>query len=143
MVPELAVSALACTRIGAIHSIVFGGFSPESLIGRIEDCKPSLIVTSDGGYRGGKFIDIKKNIDQALDKSHTKVKNVIVVKRTGMEGDLNWQEGRDHWWHYLMRNSSSVCEPYKADAEDPLFILYTSGSTGKPKACCILLPVIC
>jgi acetyl-CoA synthetase len=112
---------------------VFGGFSPESLIGRIEDCKPSLIVTSDGGYRGGKVIDIKKNIDLALEKSETKVKNVIVVKRTGMEGDLNWIEGRDHWWHYLMKNSSSVCEPYKADAEDPLFILYTSGSTGKPK----------
>jgi acetyl-CoA synthetase len=133
MVPELAISALACTRIGAIHSIVFGGFSPESLIGRIDDCKPSLIVTSDGGYRGGKIIDIKKNIDLALEKSETKVKHVIVVKRTGMEADLNWKEGRDHWWHYLTKNSSSVCEPYKADAEDPLFILYTSGSTGKPK----------
>ncbi|HMV42756.1 MAG TPA: acetate--CoA ligase [Leptospiraceae bacterium] len=133
MIPELAIAALACTRIGAIHSVVFGGFSPESLIGRIEDCKPKLIVTSDGGYRGGKAIDIKKNIDLALQKSEVKIKNVIVVKRTGMEADLNWQEGRDHWWHYLMKTASTECEPYKANSEDPLFILYTSGSTGKPK----------
>jgi acetyl-CoA synthetase len=133
MIPELAISTLACTRIGAIHSIVFGGFSPESLIGRIDDCKPSLIVTSDGGFRAGKIIDMKKNVDEALEKTSTKIKSVIVVKRTGIESNLHWVENRDAWWHFLMKESSAVCEPLKADSETPLFILYTSGSTGKPK----------
>lgn len=133
MIPELAIATLACTRIGAIHSIVFGGFSPESLIGRIDDCKPSLIVTSDGGFRAGKIIEMKKNVDEALEKTSTKIKSVIVVKRTGIESNLHWVENRDAWWHFLMKESSAVCEPLKADSETPLFILYTSGSTGKPK----------
>jgi acetyl-CoA synthetase len=132
MIPELAISALACTRIGAIHSIVFGGFSPESLVGRIEDCKPKLIITSDGGFRAGKIIDMKKNIDIALEKSKEKVNTVIVVKRTGLD-TIDWKEGRDSWWHFLMKQSKNYTEPSKQDSEDPLFILYTSGSTGKPK----------
>jgi acetyl-CoA synthetase len=135
MIPELAISALACTRIGAIHSIVFGGFSPEALHSRIDDCKPSLIITSDGGFRGGKTIDLKNNVDIAVERSHERIKDVVVVRRTGHEANLNWIDGRDHWWHFLMKSHdiSSVCEPYKANSEDPLFILYTSGSTGKPK----------
>ncbi len=133
MIPELAIAALACTRIGAIHSIVFAGFSPEALHNRIDDCKPSLIITADGGFRGGKIIDLKHNVDLALKSCETRVNNVIVVRRTGLEATLNWQENRDHWWHYLIKNVPNECEPYKANAEDPLFILYTSGSTGKPK----------
>lgn len=135
MIPELAIAALACTRIGAIHSIVFGGFSPEALVGRIDDCKPKLVITSDGGFRGGKIIDLKKNVDIALERSEVKIHDLIVVRRTGMESNLDWKEGRDHWWHYLMKSHdiSSECEPYKSNSEDPLFILYTSGSTGKPK----------
>jgi len=133
MIPELAIAALACTRIGAIHSIVFGGFSPEALHSRIDDSKPSLIITADGGFRGGKIIDLKHNVNLALKVSTTKVKNIIVVRRTGMEANLNWNEETDHWWHYQMQTVSSECEPYKANSEDPLFILYTSGSTGKPK----------
>ncbi|MCB1189356.1 MAG: acetate--CoA ligase [Leptospiraceae bacterium] len=135
MIPELAIAALACTRIGAIHSIVFGGFSPESLISRIEDCQPSLVITSDGGYRGGKVIDLKINVDKALEKSSWKVNTVIVVRRTGLEMNLNWYEERDRWWHNAMKRPeiTSHCDPYEANAEDPLFILYTSGSTGKPK----------
>ena len=135
MIPELAISALACTRIGAIHSIVFGGFSPEALHSRIDDCKPTLIITSDGGFRGGKTIDLKNNVDIAIERSHERIKDVVVVRRTGHEATLNWIDGRDHWWHFLMKSHdiSSVCEPYKANSEDPLFILYTSGSTGKPK----------
>ncbi len=135
MIPELAISALACTRIGAIHSVVFGGFSPESLVGRFEDCKPSLVITSDAGYRGGKIIDMKKNVDIAIEKSTHKIQNTIVVERVKHDGLIQWKEGRDHWWHYLMREPEieSYCEPEHMDAEDPLFILYTSGSTGKPK----------
>ncbi|TGN20295.1 acetate--CoA ligase [Leptospira idonii] len=135
MIPELAISALACTRIGAVHSIVFGGFSPEALVGRIEDCKPTLVITADGGYRGGKPIDLKKNVDTALDQSKIKIDSVIVVKRTGDEGNLNWKEGRDRWYHFLMKDPAikAECPPAEMDAEDPLFILYTSGSTGKPK----------
>ncbi len=135
MIPELAITALACTRIGAIHSVVFGGFSPESLVDRIEDCTPSLIVTSDAGYRGGRVIDMKRNVDAALEHSSHSVDNVIVVRRVGDEKILNWKDGRDHWYHYLMKEEgvNSYIEPEHMDAEDPLFILYTSGSTGKPK----------
>lgn len=135
MIPELAIAALACTRIGAIHSIVFGGFSPEALHGRIDDCKPKIVITSDGGFRGGKVVDLKKNVDIALERSEIKIQDVVVVRRTGLESNLDWKEGRDHWWHYLMKSHdiSNECEPYKANSEDPLFILYTSGSTGKPK----------
>lgn len=135
MIPELAIATLACTRIGAVHSVVFGGFSPEALLGRIEDCKPTLVITADGGYRGGKPVELKKNVDVALEESKYKVKDVIVVKRTGDEGNLNWKEGRDHWYHYLMKESDikKECPPVPMDSEDPLFLLYTSGSTGKPK----------
>lgn len=135
MIPELAIATLACTRIGAVHSVVFGGFSPEALLGRIEDCKPTLVITADSGYRGGKPVELKKNVDVALEESKYKVKDVIVVKRTGDEGNLNWKEGRDHWYHYLMKESDikKECPPVQMDSEDPLFILYTSGSTGKPK----------
>jgi acetyl-CoA synthetase len=135
MIPELAIAALACTRVGAVHSIVFGGFSPEALHSRIDDCKPKLVITSDGGFRGGKIIDLKKNIDIALEKSDVKVKDVIVVRRTGIESNLKWVDDRDHWWHFQMKSSdiANYCDPYKANSEDPLFILYTSGSTGKPK----------
>lgn len=135
MIPELAISCLACTRIGAVHSVVFGGFSPEALQGRIDDCKPTLVITSDGGYRGGKSIDLKKNIDTAIQNSKQKIKSVIVVRRTSDETNLQWKDGRDHWWHLLMKDQSisDYCIPAEMDSEDPLFILYTSGSTGKPK----------
>jgi len=135
MIPELAISTLACTRIGAVHSVVFGGFSPEALLSRIEDCKPSLVITADGGYRGGKPIDLKKNIDAALEQTKVQINDVIVVRRTGDETNLNWKEGRDHWYHFLMKDKElkTYCQPAEMDAEDPLFILYTSGSTGKPK----------
>lgn len=135
MIPELAISALACTRIGAVHSVVFGGFSPEALLGRIEDCKPSLVITADGGFRGGKPIELKKNVDVAISQSKISIKNVLVVRRTGDEASLNWKEGRDHWYHYMMIDPEikKDCPPVPMDSEDPMFILYTSGSTGKPK----------
>jgi acetyl-CoA synthetase len=130
MVPELAISVLACARIGAIHSVVFGGFSPDSLSGRIQDCDSNLVITSDEGVRGGKPIPLKANTDAAL-KSCPTVKNCIVVKRTG--GAIEWTEGRDVWYEDLMAKASADCPPEEMNAEDPLFILYTSGSTGKPK----------
>ncbi|MBI3394615.1 MAG: AMP-binding protein, partial [Spirochaetia bacterium] len=133
MIPELAISVLACARIGAVHSVVFGGFSPEALIGRIDDCKPSLIITSDIGFRGGRNIEMKKNVDAALERSEVKVNHVLVVRRESRENILHWVDGRDKWWHLLTREASGVCEAEWMDAEDPLFILYTSGSTGKPK----------
>jgi acetyl-CoA synthetase len=135
MIPELAIFALACTRIGAIHSVVFGGFSPESLQSRIDDAKPSLIVTSDAGFRGGRIIDMKKNVDEALLKSEHKVPHVIVTERVGNETYTVWNEGRDHHLRDILNSPdlSDECPPEEMDAEDPLFILYTSGSTGKPK----------
>ncbi len=134
MIPELPIFMLACARIGAIHSVVFGGFSADSLQSRIEDAKPSLIVTSDAGYRGGKIIDMKKNVDEALNKSSHKVDHVIVVERVGNGHYTNWVEGRDHHLKDLLAGDISFeCPPEEIDAEDPLFILYTSGSTGKPK----------
>ncbi|UOG52594.1 acetate--CoA ligase [Leptospira noguchii] len=135
MIPELAITILACTRIGAIHSVVFGGFSPEALQSRIDDCKPKLVVTADGGFRGGKPIELKKNVDLALENSREKVKTVIVVRRTGNESGLTWKDGQDYWYHFLMNDPELpfYCKPEEMDAEDPLFILYTSGSTGKPK----------
>jgi acetyl-CoA synthetase len=135
MIPELAIATLACTRIGAVHSVVFGGFSPEALVSRIDDSKPCIVITADGGYRGGKQIALKSNVDAALDISKVKINNVVVVRRTGDEGALKWKEGRDHWYHFLMKDPSlkSECAPVAMDSEDPLFILYTSGSTGKPK----------
>jgi acetyl-CoA synthetase len=130
MIPELAVAMLACTRIGAIHSIVFGGFSPDSLAGRIQDCDSTVLVTADQGLRGGRKVALKGNADQALQSCPT-IGKVVVVKHTG--GACDWKAGRDVWWHELMANASADCPPAEMNAEDPLFILYTSGSTGKPK----------
>lgn len=132
MVPELAIAMLACTRIGAIHSIVFGGFSAEALRDRIQDCESSILITTDGSYRAGRVIGLKKNADQALEECPT-IKTCIVYNR--VKSDISMKEGRDIWWHEEMAASdiSSQCEPEEMDAEDPLFILYTSGSTGKPK----------
>jgi acetyl-CoA synthetase len=130
MIPEAAYAMLACTRIGAMHSIVFGGFSPESLAGRIEDAKSHFIITADEGLRGGKKIPLKANTDAALAKTGSSAK-VLVVRRTG--GQIAWEEGRDLWYHEEVAKASADCKPEKMKAEDPLFILYTSGSTGKPK----------
>ena len=130
MVPEAAYAMLACTRIGAIHSIVFGGFSPDALAGRIEDCKSDVVITADEGIRGGKPIPLKANTDAAADICGH-VTTVVVIKRTG--GDINWVEGRDVWYHEAAAEVSAECEPEEMNAEDPMFILYTSGSTGKPK----------
>jgi acetyl-CoA synthetase len=130
MIPEAAVAMLACARIGAIHSIVFGGFSPDALAGRINDCDSNLIITADEGLRGGKPIPLKANTDAAV-ASSPMCKTVVVVKRTG--GAIDWTEGRDHWYHDIMAGASEDCPPEEMDAEDPLFILYTSGSTGQPK----------
>ena len=130
MIPELAYTMLACARIGAIHSIIFGGFSPDSIAGRINDCKSDYVVTADEGVRGGKKIPLKSITDEAL-VSCPKVKKCIVVKRTGNR--INWDESRDVWYHKITKKASADCPPEEMNAEDPLFILYTSGSTGKPK----------
>lgn len=130
MIPEAAFAMLACARIGAIHSVVFGGFSPDALAGRIEDCDSSLVITADEGLRGGKKVPLKANVDDALDRC-AGVSHVIVVKRTG--GDVRMKDGRDIWYHDALANVSADCPPEPMSAEDPLFILYTSGSTGKPK----------
>ena len=130
MIPEAAVAMLACARVGAIHSVVFGGFSPDALAGRIQDCDSSLIITADEGIRGGKPIPLKANTDAALN-SCPMCKTVVVVKRTG--GKIDWVEGRDYWYHDITSAQSEKCQPEEMNAEDPLFILYTSGSTGKPK----------
>ncbi|RVD58564.1 MULTISPECIES: acetate--CoA ligase [unclassified Mesorhizobium] len=134
MIPEAAYAMLACTRIGAIHSVVFGGFSPDALAGRIVDCESTFVITSDEGLRGGKPIPLKDNTDKAIDiaaKHHVMVKNVVVVRRTGAK--IGWAPGRDVWYHDEVATVKSECKPEKMKAEDPLFILYTSGSTGKPK----------
>ena len=130
MIPEAAVAMLATARIGAIHSVVFGGFSPDALAGRIIDCDSSVVITADEGVRGGRNIPLKANTDAALENCPM-CKTAIVVRRTG--GDVGWVEGRDFWYHEEMANASSDCPPTEMGAEDPLFILYTSGSTGKPK----------
>ncbi len=134
MVPEAAVAMLACARIGAIHSVVFGGFSADSLRDRINDCQAKVVVTSDGGYRRGNIIPLKQIANEALQASPS-VTKVIVVKRIGHESlvEHGWVEGRDVWYHTQMRNASSYCSAVEMDSEDPLYILYTSGSTGKPK----------
>ena len=130
MIPEAAVAMLACTRIGAIHSIVFGGFSPEALAGRIQDCDSSLVITADAGMRGGKLVPLKANVDEALANCPS-VKAVLTVRHVG--NDVTMRDGRDHWWHDHRETASTDCAPEEMGAEDPLFILYTSGSTGKPK----------
>ena len=130
MVPEGVYAMLACTRIGAIHSVVFGGFSPDSIVNRILDCKSEFVITADEGLRGQKIIPLKKNIDEALKKCPA-VKKCIVLKRTG--GNVPFDSKRDVWYHELTSKMSTTCKPEEMNAEDPLFILYTSGSTGKPK----------
>ena len=130
MIPELAILMLACVRIGAVHSIIFGGFSADSISGRVNDCESEYIITADEGVRGGKTIPLKNTTDEALE-SCPNVKKCIVVKRTG--NYVSWNEDRDVWYHDLIKDVSKHCEPEEMNAEDPLFILYTSGSTGKPK----------
>ena len=130
MIPEAAFAMLACTRIGAIHSVVFGGFSPESLKDRILDADCEIVITADEGVRGGKKVPLKSNVDQALINCPN-VKTALVIKRTG--GDINWNNERDVWYEDLVKNVVPECDPEPMDSEDPLFILYTSGSTGKPK----------
>lgn len=134
MIPEASYAMLACTRIGAVHSVVFGGFSPDALAGRIIDCRSTFVITADEGMRGGKPIPLKDNTDKAIDiaaKHHVMVKNVLVVRRTG--GKTGWAPNRDLWYHEETQSVKPECKPEKMKAEDPLFILYTSGSTGKPK----------
>jgi acetyl-CoA synthetase len=130
MVPELPIAMLACTRIGAVHSIVFGGFSAEALRDRINDAGAKLVITADGGHRRGGIVELKTAVDEAC-KGAPGVEHVVVVKRTGQ--DVEMRGGRDVWWHELMEAASAKCPPAKLDAEHPLFILYTSGTTGKPK----------
>ncbi|MEP1441641.1 MAG: acetate--CoA ligase [Hyphomicrobiales bacterium] len=134
MIPEAAYAMLACTRIGAVHSIVFGGFSPDALAGRIVDCESTFVITADEGLRGGRGIPLKANTDAAIDiaaKGGVNVEKVIVVKRTG--GNIGWVDGRDVWYQDVCDAASPDCPPEEMNAEDPLFILYTSGSTGQPK----------
>jgi acetyl-CoA synthetase len=134
MVPEAAYAMLACARIGAVHSVVFGGFSPDALGGRIVDCESTFVITCDEGLRGGKSVPLKANVDKAIDiaaKNFVMVKNVLVVRRTG--NSVGWANGRDLWFHDEAANVAADCPPEPMKAEDPLFILYTSGSTGKPK----------
>ena len=130
LVPELVIALLACARIGAPHTVIFGGFSAESLAGRIQDCKAKVLVTADGGYRRGKLVPLKENADGAAAVCPT-LENVVVYRRTGTH--IPWSAGRDHWWHELMDGASATCPAEPFDSEHPLYILYTSGSTGKPK----------
>src|SRR5262249_18416518 len=130
MIPEAAYAMLACTRIGAIHSVVFGGFSPDSLANRIQDCVSNIVITADEGLRGGRKIPLKANVDTALEHCPS-VTSVLVVRRTG--GKIDWHADRDIWWHEASAKVSPDCSPVEMNAEDPMFILYTSGSTGKPK----------
>ena len=130
MIPEAAYAMLACTRIGAVHSVIFGGFSPDSIAGRIEDCQSDFVITADEGVRGGKTIPLKANVDKALLKTPN-VKAVVMIKHTG--GNVGFLEARDHWYHDIADSVEADCPLEPMNAEDPLFILYTSGSTGKPK----------
>ncbi|NDV88369.1 acetate--CoA ligase [Aurantimonas aggregata] len=134
MIPEAAVAMLASARIGAVHSVVFGGFSPDALAGRLEGAQSSVLITADEGLRGGRKVPLKKNADRACEiaaAAGQDVRTVLVVRRTG--GEVAWQDGRDVWWHEAREEVSADCPPAEMGAEDPLFILYTSGSTGKPK----------
>ncbi len=131
MIPEAAVAMLACARIGAPHSVVFGGFSPDSLAGRIQDCDSRFVITADEGIRGGRKVPLKANVDRAISQHNLSVDKTVVVKRTG--GKVSWDDSRDVWYEALVAEQSPACEPEEMDAEDTLFILYTSGSTGQPK----------
>ncbi|VVB55420.1 Acetyl-coenzyme A synthetase [uncultured archaeon] len=132
MIPQLVISMLACSRIGAIHNVVFAGFSADSLIDRIHDSSCSVVITADAGLRGGKIVPLKESVDRAISGNEkNSVNTVIVYDRTGTK--VNMKQGRDFWWHEEIKNASTECKPEVMDAEDPLFILYTSGSTGKPK----------
>ncbi|MEM6784967.1 MAG: AMP-binding protein, partial [Bacteroidota bacterium] len=130
MIPEAAYTMLACSRVGAIHSVVFAGFSPDSLATRILDCESDFVVTADQGRRGGRTVALKQNVDKALEQCPD-VRHVLVVKNTG--GDVAWNDAVDVWYHDAVDGQPAEAEPEVMDAEDPLFILYTSGSTGKPK----------
>jgi acetyl-CoA synthetase len=132
MIPEAAVAMLACARIGAVHSVVFGGFSPDALAGRIRDCESNIVITADQGVRGGKAIPLKANVDEAASRDNvTTLEKVLVVRHTG--ADIGWVDGRDVWLHDMEASVAADCPCEEMNAEDPLFILYTSGSTGKPK----------
>ncbi len=130
MIPELPIAMLACTRVGAVHSVVFGGFSADSLRDRINDAEAKLVITANGGYRRGNIVPLKKFADEAIEGAPS-VENVVVVKRGDFQ--IHFEEGRDHWWHVLVDDVDNYCEPEPMDAEDMLYILYTSGTTGKPK----------
>ncbi|PZS04665.1 MAG: acetyl-coenzyme A synthetase, partial [Chloroflexi bacterium] len=132
MVPELPIAMLACARIGCPHSVVFGGFAPNSISDRINDCESKLLITQDAGFRRGKPVPLKENADEALKNTKT-IENVIVLRRAGDSVDVTMQQGRDHWWHDLMAAASPECEAEPLDSEHMLYILYTSGTTGKPK----------
>jgi acetyl-CoA synthetase len=139
MVPEAAVAMLACARIGAAHSVIFGGFSSQAIADRVEDAQSNVIITADGGYRRGQVVPLKRNVDDALTRTD-RVKTVVVLNRAGLPvgdgvspGNIAWKAGRDVWWHELVGTQSADCPAEQLDAEDPLFVLYTSGSTGKPK----------
>ncbi len=132
MVPELPIAMLACARIGCPHSVVFGGFSPDSLSDRINDAEAKLLITQDGGFRRGSVVPLKKNADEAL-KSTPSIEHVVVLQRAGDKAQIECEEGRDLWWHDLMKDASPDCEAEQLDSEHMLYILYTSGTTGKPK----------
>ena len=132
MIPELPIALLACARIGAPHSVVFGGFSAESLRDRINDAESKLVITADGSFRRGQIVPLKQNVDEALNSCPC-VEKVVVVRRLGDAAPITIDESRDIWWHSFVENVSAYCEPEPMDSEDPLFILYTSGTTAKPK----------
>jgi len=132
MVPELPMAMLACARIGAVHSVVFGGFSPEALRDRIHDAQAKAVITCDGAWRRGQIVPLKANVDAAVEQSPS-IESVVVVRRIGDQADAAMKAGRDHWYHELVESAAPECEPERMDAEDPLYILYTSGTTGKPK----------
>ena len=132
MIPELPIALLACARIGAPHSVVFGGFSAESLRDRINDADSKLVITADGSYRRGQIVPLKQNVDAAIEGCAC-VEKVVVVKRIGESASINFDEKRDVWWHDVVESAPKYCEPEPMDSEDPLFILYTSGTTAKPK----------